>query len=458
MQRPTDLSDHNFAVFVNNAAQFFMLEENLWRRDHHGKHHLVVQPHKHYRILREVHDDLGHKGVYTTRIRLMLRFWWLHIIEDIKWYIKTCHECQMRQMRKLHLPPSVPMPGGLFRKAHIDTMKMPKAGRFKYLVQAWCALTSYPEWRMLRKENTKTLTLYMTSGWFARLLGLLMFIFEELLCRWGPITEIVTDNGPTFRLAVDDLAQKYGIHPIRISPYNSQANSIVERRHRDVREAIIKSCDGDDMHWYQVVHCVFWAEHITIHHAMGLSPYFMVHGVEPIFPFDLAEAMFLTPLPSRGAFTTADLIAWRTRQLQKHESDLDAIKDKVVAACFKSIRDFEQCFRASIKSYEFEPGALVLVRNSKVEYKLSKKTKPWYLGPMVVVGRTKGGSYMLAELDGTISKLCFAVFRVIPYFPSSKDRISVTQMTGIDDDSIDQFEAGENIEPEEDNPECTYED
>jgi hypothetical protein len=159
----------------------------------------------------------------------------------------------------------------------------------------------------------------------------------------------------------------------------------------------------------------------------GLSPYFMVHGIEPIFPFDLAEATFLAPLPSRGAFNTADLIAWCTRQLQKHESDLDAIKDQVVKAHYKSIRDFEQCFRASIKSYEFGPGALVLVRNSKVEYELSKKTKPRCLGPMIVVWHTKGGSYMLAELDGVISKLCFAAFLVIPYYLRSKECVSVTR-------------------------------
>jgi hypothetical protein len=148
---------------------------------------------------------------------------------------------------------------------------------------------------MLHKENTKLLT---------------TFIFEELLYRWGPITEIVTDNVPAYRLAVDELVHKYGIHTIRISPYNSQANVIVERQHLDVREAIIKTCEGDESRWHQVVHSVFWAEHITIHCTTGLSPYFMVHGVEPIFPFDLAEAMYLTPLPRQGVFSTTDLIAW----------------------------------------------------------------------------------------------------------------------------------------------------
>jgi transposase InsO family protein len=157
-------------------------------------------------------------------------------------------------------------------------MKMPKAGGFEYLVQARCALTSYPEWRMLHKENTRMLC---------------AFIFEELLCRWGPITEIVTDNAPTYKVAVDELARKYGIHLIHISPYNSQANGIVERRHRNVQEAIIKTCEGDEMRWNQVVHSVFWVECVVRNHnSVGvkrpylheLSFYHLHYGVARHFP------------------------------------------------------------------------------------------------------------------------------------------------------------------------------
>jgi hypothetical protein len=165
-------------------------------------------------------------------MQLLLQFWWPHIIDDVKWYAHTCHECQVQQTQKLHIPPTVPIPGGLFCKVHIDTMKMPHTGGFEHLVQAHCLLTGYLEWCMLCKETTKTLQ---------------AFVFEELLCRWGPITEIVTNNAPAYRLAVDVLAAKYGVHPIRISPYNSQANGIVECRHRDVQEAIMKTCKGDDL-------------------------------------------------------------------------------------------------------------------------------------------------------------------------------------------------------------------
>jgi hypothetical protein len=47
---------------------------------------------------------------------------------------------------------------------------------------------------------------------------------------------------------------------------------------------------------------------------------------------------------------------------------------------------------------------------------LGRKWKPKYLGPFVMVRRSKGGAYKLAELDGSVSKLKYAAKRVIPYY------------------------------------------
>ena len=82
---------------------------------------------------------------------------------------------------------------------------------------------------MLRSENASALA---------------SFIFEDILCRWDALAEIVTDNGPAFVQALDVLADRYNIQHIRISPYNSQANSVVEQHHFDVWKAIIKSTPG----------------------------------------------------------------------------------------------------------------------------------------------------------------------------------------------------------------------
>ncbi|KIO11464.1 hypothetical protein M404DRAFT_113647, partial [Pisolithus tinctorius Marx 270] len=151
-------------------------------------------------LIKEAHDDLRHKGVFMVRMHLLLHFWWPLLVKDVKWYVRTCHECQIHQTQKLHIPPTVPMIGGLFHKAHIDMMLMPKASGYCYIVQARCMLTSYPEWCMLHAENSTALshTEALTS-----------FIFEDILCHWGPLTEIVTDNGPVFVQALDALAAQY---------------------------------------------------------------------------------------------------------------------------------------------------------------------------------------------------------------------------------------------------------
>jgi transposase InsO family protein len=96
------------------------------------------------------------------------------------------------------------------------------------------------------------------------------------------LTEIITDNGPAFVSALEQLADKYNIRHIRISPYNSQANGIVEHRHFDVREDIMKSAEGDESHWFKFMPSIFWAEWVTILKSCRLSPYYMVHGLEPL--------------------------------------------------------------------------------------------------------------------------------------------------------------------------------
>jgi hypothetical protein len=195
-EHPDGMPDKEYQSFINLATCFFILNGSLWCREPHGKHQLVIPESQWFRLINEVHDDLGHKDVFTVRTRLLLRFWWPMLVEDVKWYIRTCHACQTRQTTKLHIPLRVPLISGLFHKVHIDTMLMPKAGGYRYIVQARCTLTSYPEWCMLHSEKA---------------VGLAFFIFEDILCRWGPVSKIVTDNGLSFIQALECLAERHGI-------------------------------------------------------------------------------------------------------------------------------------------------------------------------------------------------------------------------------------------------------
>ncbi|GBE84319.1 hypothetical protein SCP_0602970 [Sparassis crispa] len=385
--------------FLRYASDFFLRDGNLWQKDPSSRHKLFVDEERRYMLIRQAHDDLGHKGIFTVRTRLLERFWWPLLDQDVRWYMGTCHECQVCQMTKVHIPPTVVLPSTLFHKAHMDTMLMPRAGEYRYIENGW------------------------TLG---------AFIFEEILCRWGAVAEIVTDNSSAFVQALDYLAQQYKIHHIRISPYNSQANGLVEHRHLDVCEAAMKTCLGDERKWPTVMPAVFWAERITIQRSTGYSPYYMAHGTEPLFPFDIAEATYLVPYEG-VQMTQIELLAHRARRLQKREEDLEEVCERVIRARYKLMEQFAQEFHVTIKSYDFKPGDIVLVRNSRINMELNRKMKPRYLGPMVVVRRTEGGSYILAEPDGAVSQLCFAAFRIVPYKYRSRVDLHFTPLSNADE-------------------------
>ncbi len=296
-------------------------------------------------------------------------------------------------------------------------MLMPPAAGFRYIVQARCSLSAWPEWRALRVETTRTLA---------------AFIFEDILCRWGAVEEIVTDNGTAFVAALNWLADRFGIRHIRISAYNSRANGIVECQHRTIRESIVKACEGNIAKWPAIAPHAFWADRAMTRKSTGHTPFYMAHGIEPILPFDITLATFLVPNISTTLSTT-DLLAIRARQLQKREVDLAAIHTNVLKSRFKSVQQFEQAYEKSIKDFDFKPGALVLVRNSSIETDLGRKSKPRYLGPMVVIRRTPNGAYRLAELNGAVSKLRFVAFCLVPYHARSRTSIPITRVVERED-------------------------
>src|SRR5882724_6791597 len=100
----------------------------------------------------------------------------------------------------------------------------------------------------------------------------------------------------------------------------------------------------------------------------------------------------------------------------------------VLKARKQSAAEFVKHFSTTIQDYDFPVGSLVLVRNSRIEKELNRKMKPRFLGPMVVVHQTQGGAYILAELNGTVSRLQYATFCIIPYLARFPDHIPVTAL------------------------------
>jgi hypothetical protein len=323
--RPGDISDCDYNSLTCYTAGFFVDDTGMWRHDDHGAHKCILYRNQRIKAIYAAHDDVGHCGYYATHALVTEQYWWPFLGHDVTWYVCSCHICQTRQTRQIAIPPVVATPAPLFTKMYMDTMHLPRSAGYAYIVQGRCSLTNYPEFCMLRKETVQTL-----GDW----------IFQDVLCCWGTLVEIVSDNGKPFVAALSYLEKKYHIKHIHISGYNSCTNGIVKCLHFDIHQALFKAADGDQRCRAQVAHSVFWSEHVTPRKRMGYSLYYAATGTHPILPFDIIEANYLLPPPD-SLLATTDLIVQRAIALQKWADDLAQLHDCVfkehshATACFE---------------------------------------------------------------------------------------------------------------------------
>ena len=429
LQLPSFETKKQRKAFLDKVRYYFLKNDKLWKRTPTRPVQVILDSKKRDTILQLSHDKLGHRGVFSTCKTISLRFWWPSYVADVTHFVRSCHQCQIRSTFKVHIPPTISTPASLFTKVYLDIMVMPKSQGYRYIVAARDDLSGAAEGRKLKKASARAVS---------------QFIFEELLCRYGNIAEIVTDNGSEVKGATEELLRRHGIPQIRISPYNSQANGVVERGHFTIREAIIKACDGNASQWPDLVHHAFFADRVTVRKATGFSPYYLLYGVDPVLPLDLFEATYLVS-GFRKNLSTQELLALRIQQLAKHSADINRAAETLRQSRLRSKQQFERRFQHRLWRGEHKEGDLVLVRNTRVEKELDRKTKPRYLGPFEVVRRTAGGSYVLKELDGTISKRGVAAFRLLPYHsrdgkPILPDKLPLDDSSGTSDDDFDEVD------------------
>jgi hypothetical protein len=147
----------------------------------------------------------------------------------------------------------------------------------------------------------------------------------------------------------------------------------------------------------------------------GFSPYYLLHGVHPVLPFDLFEATFLVE-GFKSNMTTIELLALRTRQIEKRPEDLAYAAEILKKARLRSKAQFNQKYARHSQKHTYKEEDLVLVNNTCLELTLTKfKTDPHYIRPYEIVRRTPRGNYVLKELDRTIHAQPYATFRIITY-------------------------------------------
>ncbi|GJZ90767.1 putative ribonuclease H-like domain-containing protein, partial [Tanacetum coccineum] len=111
------------------------------------------------------------------------------------------------------------------------------------------------------------------------------FVWDNIVSRFGILGEIISDNGKQFR----DNPFKYWCEKLCIrqrfaSVKHPQANGLVERANRSLREGIKARLDERSKVWIEEILHVLWAHRTMIKSSNGDTPFSLTYGTEAVIP------------------------------------------------------------------------------------------------------------------------------------------------------------------------------
>jgi len=392
LQRPSAIPKSEFQQFKKKALHYLIHGSHLFKQ--HGRNvplrRVVDPPDERNKIIRDLHDESGHRGKNGTWVKVSQRYWWEGMYNDIKEYVESCEQCRKRSLdrRQEELHPT--WVSTLWERVNIDAVRMPPNQRMKYLIIARDDLSGWPEAQALQKLTAKNVA---------------TFLYRYIITRFGCFQKLVSDGGPENKKQVIKLLKRYGIKRIVISPYNPQANGMIERGHQPIVDALSKLTGGFTRQgiegWVSYLSSVLFADRTTIRTSTGMTPYRMLFGQEAVLPIELDVPTWQT-LPWNTVRTRADLLAMRARQIERRNQDIEEARAHLQRMRIQGKEYYDRMKRLVKETPKV--GDLVLLHDTEREKSYVPQDKKGYRwqGPYRVreVIPNKG-SYFLEELDGT---------------------------------------------------------
>ena len=178
-------------------------------------------------IMKELHDEIGHRGEQMTYQWIARQYQWKGMYDDVANYVKSCENCQKRAKRRVMEPLHPTWSTLVWEKIGVDVVFMPEWNGFKYIVFARDDLSGWVEGKALKDCNSEKVS---------------KFLFEDVICRHGCPHRIVMDGGSENMDLTESLLQRYKIKRTNISAYHPESNGLFERGHAPVVNSIAKFC------------------------------------------------------------------------------------------------------------------------------------------------------------------------------------------------------------------------
>ena len=209
---------------------------------------------------------LGHPGVEATRKAVADKFVWPSMRQDVTKWARECLACQQAKIQRHTVPPitEFTVPAKRFQHVHIDLVSMPQSNGFNHLLTVVDRFSRWPSALPISDINAETIIDTFAHGWISQ----------------HGVPEVVTsDRGSQFSSTLfTQLMKTWGTKHIMTTAYHPEANGMVERLHRRLKESLIALGEGDRHGWYWKLPMTLLALRTTVKPDIGASPSDLVYG------------------------------------------------------------------------------------------------------------------------------------------------------------------------------------
>ena len=399
MQR---LQTHPAPPLTNQQAPYLLLNNLLYKTRHlnayqtqrsiTNKFLLVIPQSMQALILSWAHDHptAGHAGRIKTLFRLSSRVFWPTMRKDVFKYVQACSSCQQYKYR--NLPTSPPMQLHIvtqpWHTIGIDIMGPfpPTFRQKKYLLVIVDYFTRWIEIFALR-QTTAT--------------DIVNILINEVICRYGVPSYILSDNGPQFVAQLfADICKSLGIGRKLKANYHPQTN-MTERVNRTLKAQIAIYAHDHPGKWDQDIQKFAFAIRTSVNETTGDTPAYLNLGRDPILPMDL-----ITGAPISGPAPT--------NVEHQYIRDYRAALTHNLQIAFNHVREHSEVQKVIQKrnydkhttSQQLLLGDLVWVQIPAPQIgdnTISGKLRPKYQGPCRLVQQLSPTTFVVIRLKDNVN-------------------------------------------------------
>ena len=320
-------------------------------------------------VLKHYHDAPGsgsHFGHYKTMAKIRERFYWPNQNKDVLQYCLACTPCRERHGpgRRIRAPLRRFPEACPLARWQIDFAGPFHTSREGYRWAVVCVevFSNWPE------------VLYLKTATAEELAKVLV---RDLICRFGVMRSIQSDQGPAFESKLfKSVLQMLQIEKLRVCSLHPRSQGKVEKFIGTLKNKISVVAENSQSEWPSHIPFVLLAYRSSRHNTSKFSPSEILFGRNLNLPADLAR-----PAPPGNDQLPCDPLVYP----QWLQDTLRNIRGEVMDNTNRAARACKEKWDQHVNMKSFPPGSMVWLYSPRKKVGITTKlTRPW-TGPWEVV-------------------------------------------------------------------------